>query len=147
MNYSARQALGRLSNQHHQALELCERIRKDLMEEVPLERIQGYSRAYWKTYLEPHFQMEQNCLYPLLGPRNVRIKRAIAQQRRLARLFQQETDLRRTFNHIEEELAVYIRFEERVLGREIENEIQRLNLARVKSCQQQRGTPKECLWS
>lgn len=147
MNHSSHQALERLGNQHHQALEFCDRIRKDLLEEVPLDQIHRYAKVYWETYLEPHFKMEQHCLYPLLGPNNVRVKRAVAQQRRISRLFQQETNLRRALNQVEEELAAYVRFEERFVRREIQEEIQKLNLARVKSCRQQRGAQKECLWS
>lgn len=147
MDYSSDQVLERLSRQHHQALEFCQRIRRDLLEDVPLDQIHRYAKGYWQTYLEPHFQMEQHCLYPLLGPHNVRIKRAVAQQRRLSRLFHKETDLRRVLNQAEEELAAYVRFEQRALQREIADEVKKLNQARVKSCQQRRGNQKECLWS
>lgn len=147
MDYSSHQVLERLSYQHLRALQLCERIRKDLEDEVPLDQIQRYTRAYWETELEPHFHMEQHCLYPMLGPNNLRIKRAVAKQRRLTRLFNQETNLRKALYQIEEELAAYMRFEAGILRREIEDEIQKLNLVRIRSCQRQMGAQKECLWS
>lgn len=129
-------ALKPLTHEHQTTLILCDRIREGLVQEVEPERIFQYSRWFWKSYIEPHFELEKRCLFPLLGHNNVRVKKALANHRRLSRLFDQETDLTRSLNRIEEELGVYIRYEERILYNEIQTVASSQELARIKACHQ-----------
>lgn len=127
-------ALQPLTHEHKTTLVLCNRIREGLQQEVEPERIFQYSQWFWKQYIVPHFELEKQCLFPLLGQQNVRVKRALANHRRLSRLFEQESDLVRSLNRIEEELGVYIRYEERILYNEIQTVASAQELARIQTC-------------
>lgn len=113
-------ALKPFSNEHNKVLILCSRIEKGLQMAVPPKRIKRYADWLKKDYLDPHFEWERKYVFPILGIRNFRVKRALANHRRLNRLFEETTHLEITLNKIEEELGSYIRFEERILYNEIQ---------------------------
>lgn len=134
MKHNRHSALLPLSHEHETTLKLCNRIREGLRQEVEPERILRYSQWFWRNHIEPHFELEKRCLFPLLGPNNVRVKRALANHRRLSRLFSQDKDLERSLNRIEEELETYIRYEERILYNEIQKVVKPEDLARIEAC-------------
>lgn len=107
-------------NEHHHALLVCTRIREGLENDVELERIRAYTNWFQKKYLEPHFEIEEKFIFPKLGY-NVRVKRALANHRRIRKLLSCGCEDQRVLNLLEEELAAHIRFEERVLFKEISN--------------------------
>lgn len=113
-------SLKKFSHEHSSVLDLCARIRFGLVNGISTERIKKYSDWFKKNSLDPHFEMEKKNVFPILGYQNVRIKRALANHRRLTRLFAETTDLHIVLNKIEEELGTYIRFEERILYNEIQ---------------------------
>jgi len=113
-------ALQSLSREHHYGLLLCWKIRTGFRKEVKLERIKAYADWFFKNDLLPHFQIEEEYVFPILGNANVLVKKAIAQHRKLKRLFENTSDLNKSLYRIEEELEKHIRFEERVLFNEIE---------------------------
>ncbi|WP_111624223.1 hemerythrin domain-containing protein [Arenibacter echinorum] len=113
-------AIQPLSREHHQGLLLSWKIRTGLSKGVSTDRIKTYADWFYKTYLIPHFEEEEKHLFPILGNDNILVKKAIAQHRRLDRLFHSTTELKKSLNHIEEELEQHIRFEERVLFNEIQ---------------------------
>src|SRR5690606_31894126 len=71
--------------------------------------------------LKPHFEIEEQYVFPILGIENELVKQALAEHRRLKRLFENENDLSKTNSLIEEELEKHIRFEERVLFNAIQS--------------------------
>lgn len=83
------------------------------------KRIKNYIDWFKIEYLDPHFEIEKKHIFPILGNNNVRVKRALANHRRLKRLFSETTELNKVLNKIEEELSSYIGFEERILYTEI----------------------------
>lgn len=105
--------------EHHLALQVCDHIRSGLMKNVEMTRIRKYTDWFKKSYLEPHFELEEQFIFPLLG-NNVRVKKALANHRRIKKLLSCDCDNEKVLNLLEEELGTYIRFEERVLFREIE---------------------------
>lgn len=113
-------ALQSLSRKHHYGLLLCWKIRTGFRKEVELERIKSYADWFFKNDLPPHFQIEEEFLFPVLGNTNDLVKKAIAQHRKLKRLFEDTSDLNKSLYRIEEELEKHIRFEERILFNEIE---------------------------
>ena len=115
-------AIQPLSREHHQGLLLSWKIRTGLSKGVSTDRIKTYADWFYKTYLTPHFEEEEKHLFPILGNDNSLVKKAIAQHRRLDRLFKRSSELTKSLNHIEEELEQHIRFEERVLFNEIQKE-------------------------
>lgn len=112
-------ALNPLIEEHNEVILLCERIRLGLKNDIEPQRIKNYLDWFKEEYLDPHFEIEKEYIFPILGINNVRVKRALANHRRLNRLFAETTDLNKTLNKIEEELSTYIGFEERVLYNEI----------------------------
>ena len=67
-----------------------------------------------------HFEDEEKYVFPVLGPENELVQQALAEHRRLFRLFTEATNVRKGLSKIEEELEAHIRFEERVLFPEIQ---------------------------
>lgn len=112
-----------LSRDHHHGLLLCWKIRTGLKKDIDLRRINAYTDWFFKTSLLPHFNAEEQFLFPLLGNEHEMIKKALSEHRRLTRLFESKIDLKRTLNQIEEELENHIRFEERILFNEIQNAV------------------------
>lgn len=104
-----------LSREHHQGLLLCWRIRRDLQAGTDLGTVLEECRAFFHSELLPHFAVEQEVVFPVLGPKDPLVHRAITEHRRIARLFLRIADPRTTLSLIEDELEAHIRFEERVL--------------------------------
>lgn len=109
-----------LSRDHHHGLLVCWKIRTGLKKGIDLQRIKAFTDWFFKTSLMPHFNEEEQFLFPLLGNEHEMIKKALSEHRRLTRLFENNSDLEKTLNQIEEELENHIRFEERVLFNEIQ---------------------------
>ncbi|CAM4111397.1 hemerythrin domain-containing protein [Gillisia limnaea] len=114
-------ALQPVSHDHHQGLLLCWKIRKGISKNVAPERMKNYTNWFFKTHLIPHFELEESLLFPILGNDHELIKKALAEHRRLKRLFEAKINLIENLSLIEEELEQHIRFEERILFQEIQN--------------------------
>lgn len=112
-------ALHSLSLEHRQVLQVCENIRIGLRKNIEKHRIRSYTDWFKQEYLDLHFGLEEQHIFPLLG-NNVRVKKAMANHRRINKLLSCDCDNERVLNLLEEELSTYIRFEERVLYKEIE---------------------------
>lgn len=113
-------ALQPLSRDHHHGLLLCWKIRQGIKLNVEPERIKKYLDWFWMSYLKPHFEIEEQFVFPILGNENKLVKQVLAEHRKLKRLFENKEDLRKSISLIEEELEKHIRFEERVLFNEIQ---------------------------
>ncbi|MEZ4792471.1 MAG: hemerythrin domain-containing protein [Gelidibacter sp.] len=113
-------ALQPLSRDHHHGLLLSWKIRNGFNKNVELGRIKTYADWFFETHLIPHFELEEAHIFPLLDENNELVKRALAEHRRLKRLFNEEGDVEKSLHKIEEELEQHIRFEERVLFPEIQ---------------------------
>ena len=109
-----------LSRDHHHTLLLCWKIRKGFKKGVDTTRMKKYTDWFFVNHVQPHFEIEEKYLFPVLGNEHHLIKRALAEHRRLARLFTEEKDLLRALTLIEEELESHVRFEERELFNEIQ---------------------------
>lgn len=109
-----------LSRDHHHGLLLCWKIRKGFYKGVAPERMKKYNDWFFKEHLLPHFEIEEKYLFPVLGDENELIQKALAEHRRLKRLFEDSKDLVKSLGLIEEELEKHIRFEERELFNEIQ---------------------------
>ncbi|WP_417360558.1 hemerythrin domain-containing protein [Galbibacter sp.] len=110
--------LEQLTNEHELVLRLCIRIRKGLHRKVNTQRIRDYVDWFRTHYLDPHFELEKEHIFPILGM-NVRVKRALANHRRINRLLSCSCEDLKVLSLLEEELAAYTRFEELILYRKI----------------------------
>ena len=113
-------ALQPLSREHHHGLLLSWKIRTGFSKDIDPRRIRTYADWFYKNHLIPHFEMEETHIFPILEDDNELVKRALAEHRRLKRLFEEREDDIKTLSKIEEELEQHIRFEERVLFPEIQ---------------------------
>ena len=113
-------ALQPLSREHHHGLLLSWKIRSGFSKNIELERIKTYADWFFEHQLIPHFELEEAHIFPLLDANNELVKRALADHRRLKRLFTDTKDVEKSLHQIEEELEQHIRFEERVLFPEIQ---------------------------
>lgn len=112
-------ALTTIRLEHDESLIFCSRIRIGLLNNVEPERIRSYTNWFTNNYLDPHFEVEEKLIFPVLGT-NARVKRALANHRRIRRLLSCGCENEKVLNLLEEELEAYIRFEERILYKEIE---------------------------
>lgn len=108
------------SREHHHGLMLSWKIRKGLTNGVEIDRIKAYVDYFFQHSIVPHFDDEEQYVFPVLGNDHELVKKALAEHRRLKRLFKKTTDVPRALSQIEEELEAHIRFEERVLFPEIQ---------------------------
>lgn len=122
-----------LSHGHHDGLMLCWKIRSGLKNGVDVIRIKSYTNWFYSTQLLPHFEMEERLIFPLLGSGNEMVKKALADHRRLRRLFEDQEDIARSLSLIEEELEAHIRFEERVPFETIQKRLSVVELEQLAS--------------
>lgn len=113
-------ALQPLSREHHHGLLLSWKIRSGFSKSIEPKRIRVYADWFFENHLIPHFELEETHIFPILETENELVKRALAEHRRIKRLFEEREDDTKTLSKIEEELDQHIRFEERVLFPEIQ---------------------------
>ena len=129
-------ALQPLSREHHHGLLLSWKIRAGFSKDIAPERIKVYADWFFKTHLMPHFEMEEQFVFSILGPNNEFVKKALAEHRLLKRLFEDD-DIKMALSKIEEALDKHIRFEERVLFPEIQKAATELQLMEVEKIHQE----------
>jgi iron-sulfur cluster repair protein YtfE (RIC family) len=113
-------ALQTLSREHYHGLMLCLKIRKGIARHVEESRMKRYADWFYATHLIPHFQAEEQLIFPVLGNGHKLVEKALFEHRRINRLFVKEKNLLKSVSLIEEELERHIRFEERILFNELE---------------------------
>ncbi|MCB0448503.1 MAG: hemerythrin domain-containing protein [Confluentibacter sp.] len=113
-------ALQPLSREHHHGLLLSWKIRAGFSKNIEPNRIKTYADWFFKNHLIPHFDMEEQHIFTILEADNELVKHALADHRRLKRLFLVDEDIAAALSNIEETLDAHIRFEERVLFPEIQ---------------------------
>ena len=129
-------ALKQFSRDHHFGLLLCWKIREGFRRNVEPERMKKYTDWFFESYLKPHFESEEKLMFPILPDDNKQKKRAIAEHRKLERLFNDHEDINRALSLIEEELDQHIRFEERVLFAEIQKAATEEQLQKIEELHQ-----------
>ncbi|UZH55382.1 hemerythrin domain-containing protein [Salinimicrobium tongyeongense] len=114
------ESLKPLSRDHHHGLLLTWKIRQGIKLNIEPRRMKSYTDWFKNEYLYPHFEAEEKFVFPVLGSEDLLVKRALAEHRRLRRLFDQKIHILKSLSLIEEELDKHIRFEERVVFNEVQ---------------------------
>jgi len=114
------QDLQPLSREHHHSLLLCWKIRTGFKKQVEPKRIKRYADWFFDNHIQPHFEAEEQYIFPILGKNHELVKKAMSQHRRLFRLFNISNEIEKALGLIEEELEQHIRFEERILFNKIQ---------------------------
>ena len=91
-------ALQHLSREHHHGLLLSWKIRAGFSKNIDPKRIKIYADWFFKTHLIPHFEMEEAHIFTILNEDNDLIKKAMADHRRLKRLFTELDDAAKALN-------------------------------------------------
>lgn len=110
-----------ISREHHHALLLCWKIRTGLKKQIEHERIKKYADWFYKNHLQPHFEIEEKYIFPILGMDNELIMKAVAEHCKLRELFKSPEEILNNLSLIADELESHIRFEERILFNEIQS--------------------------
>lgn len=107
------QLLTFLHKDHQQSLELCWAIREGIRQKIPYQRIKNYADWYYSNELAPHFKIEYEYVFPILGMENELVKKALSLHRRIKKNFTKKMEIEKSLNRIEEDLEILIRFEEK----------------------------------
>lgn len=110
-----------LSRDHHHGLLLCWKIRTGEKKGISPERIYSYANYFFTSQLVAHFQMEEENVFPLLGPEDPLVKQALQEHKDLESLFTKDEGNGEDLMELANLLEQHIRFEERVLFTEIQN--------------------------
>ncbi|TDU39660.1 hypothetical protein BXY82_1690 [Gelidibacter sediminis] len=132
-------ALQPLSREHHHGLLLSWKIRSGFSKNIEIERIKQYADWFFENHLIPHFALEETHIFTILPSDNELVKRALAEHRRLKRLFTNDEDAAKNLHKIEEELEQHIRFEERTLFPEIQKAATEEQLALIAEIHHEEG--------
>ncbi len=137
--------LTRLNDEHEKLREMCMHIRQGLNRRVETVRIRAYLDWCSKKYLIPHLQKEEEFL--IHQEKNTRIKRAMANHRRILRLLTCSCEDLKVLNLLEEELEAHIRFEEKIVYKEIEeNSISKINAGDINGAEGNTSKWKDPFW-
>ncbi|HOO09959.1 MAG TPA: hemerythrin domain-containing protein [Cyclobacteriaceae bacterium] len=144
-------ALRPLSHDHHHGLLLSWKIRTGFRKGIDPARIKKYADWVFAGQLQPHFEIEEEYVFPILGEHNELTKRALAEHRKIRRLFQATTDMEKNLVLIEEKLEGHIRFEERVLFNEVQQvaspaELERIAAVHTPTASLQEGEWEDEFW-
>lgn len=108
-----------LGKEYNEALQLCRIIREGIRLNIPLQRIKNYTDWYYNSRLALHLKKESEYIFPILGDDHELIKKALTKQRRLKRLFEENEQIEKSLNRIEEELERLIRINEKGILNEV----------------------------
>jgi hypothetical protein len=109
-----------LSREHHHGLLLCWKIKTGFSKGVSIDRMKLYLDWFFKNHLQPHFEIEEKYIFPILGNENILIKQAIEEHKLITSLFCNTSQIETSIRQIQVDLEKHIRFEERVLFNEIQ---------------------------
>ncbi len=140
-------ALQPLSHDHHHGLLLSWKIRTGFKRRIDPARIKKYADWVFTKQLLPHFEIEEKYVFPILGEHNELAKRALAEHRKLKRLFLSKTDIEKKLVLIEEKLEGHIRFEERILFNEVQQVASPAELDRIASVHTPSATVSDEEWN
>jgi len=118
--------LAQLSREHHDGLLLCWKIKEGMANNIGVERIRAYVLYFFDHHLAPHFNDEEQFIFPLLPADNIQRVDAEQQHKMLREAIDSIRDTQQiehlSLRYFAEMLNEHIRFEERVLFPLIEQE-------------------------
>ncbi|MCM4154722.1 hemerythrin domain-containing protein [Gramella sp. AN32] len=137
------EALKPLSRQHHFGLLFSWKLRKGFAGNISVNRLKAYADWFFVHEIEPHFKLEEDHIFPILGVRDALIVRALKEHRRIERLFHDQDNPKNSLSLLEEELEAHIRFEERVLFAEIQKVATQQELKKIEEIHFEIGSKEE----
>jgi hemerythrin-like domain-containing protein len=120
-------ALIPLSQDHHFGLLLVWKIRKGIKDQIQTERIVNYFNYFTREHLEPHFQLEERLIFPVLAKNDLLRKEAEHQHQEIRSLIKQisleKSLIYDQLSLFADKLEAHIRFEERKLFQHLQLEL------------------------
>lgn len=111
--------LVKLSSEHHEALMFSWKVKTGISNGTEIERIINYILHFYEAELKPHFEKEEQYVFPLLPEDNLLRTKAELQHDDLndlkSSLYNREGDVLATITDFNKLLEDHIRFEEREL--------------------------------
>lgn len=123
-------ALQNLSREHHDGLIFALHLQKGVAKKAKIEDIEGYVNWFWENYLNPHFQMEEQHLFPLYDESNELVLKAKAQHRQIENLIVTQPKTYELLRSLYQQVQNHIRFEERELFMSIQEQLSEEDLAK-----------------
>ncbi len=137
-------ALKNLSREHHDGLVFALRLQKGIAKKAKIEDMEAYVNWFWENNLHPHFQMEEQHLFPLCDESNDLVSKAKAQHRDIKSLIDTQSKTYQLLRSLYKQIQAHIRFEERELFMRIQDQLSEAELAKF---QQIHSKQSECgLW-
>lgn len=143
-------ALVALSKDHHFGLLLCWKLHKGQAGGVSSKRIKEYLLYFFNEHLRAHFLVEEKIIFPVLPVEHPLRLEAERQHRELyqliAQLEEDQEELAENIKKFEEQLEKHIRFEERQLFMEIQEQLNEKELTILGEQVEDAHTAKQEQW-
>ncbi len=122
-----------LSRQHHSVLLFCWKIRQGLLKEVEFGRLSHYIRHFWDKYLRVHFHEEESILFKAApgAACTKAIDQHIAIEQSIKAVTKSLTDQAESFSSLADMVEQHVRYEERELYPELEEQLGEALLSKV----------------
>ncbi|MDT0295197.1 hemerythrin domain-containing protein [Mesonia ostreae] len=137
------EALQPLSRQHHFGLLFSWKIRKGFAKEVSISRMKAYADWFFEKEIQPHFKLEEEFVFPVLGNDDPLIERALKEHREIKELFEDAEEPSKSLQILEEKLTDHIRFEERTLFNRIQEVASKSEIEKIDEIHLQISTREE----
>ncbi|MGO2359032.1 hemerythrin domain-containing protein [Mesonia sp.] len=137
------EALQPLSRQHHFGLLFSWKIRKGFAKEISINRMKAYADWFFEKEIQPHFKLEEEFVFPVLGPEDPLIERALQEHQEIRALFEDTKEPLKSLHILEEKLQNHIRFEERTLFNKIQEAATKNEMEKIDEIHLQISTPDE----
>ncbi len=99
---------------HHHGLLLSWKIRTGFKKGIEVKRMANYVEWFYQNHLMPHFKLEEQYMFPVLGDADPDIVKALDDHRELTALIENRNQPE-ALHQLADALEAHIRFEERVL--------------------------------
>lgn len=114
------EALQPVSREHHFGLLLGWKIQKAADKNIAPQRVFNYLKFAFRTELQPHFELEERAVFPVLGNEDPLVQQALDEHQTIENLITRGSHNNDTLEEIRTLLNAHIRFEERVLFQKIQ---------------------------
>jgi iron-sulfur cluster repair protein YtfE (RIC family) len=111
-----------LSRDHHHGLLFCWKIRAGIKRHIEIERLKNHIIWFWNTHLIAHFSEEEEVVFPILEADHPLVQKALEDHKQLKSLFNADSFSAHSLDELQRKLEEHIRFEERILFNEIQEQ-------------------------
>ena len=123
-------ALQNLSREHHDGLVFALRLQKGITKKAHIHEMEAYVDWFWQSHLNPHFQLEEQHLFPMCVESNDLVLKAKTQHRDIKSLIDTQPKTYEVLKRLYQHIQTHIRFEERELFMCIQDQLSEEDLAK-----------------